>query len=144
MPFASIRLPSAVSRRCLRAARLSPCLVISLAGDFDSMTVLMALSLLVTHLLANSGFLNREHSAKTTALVGTLWLNNLESLNEREEVFNLIELRLVMLRWRRKAEFAHSVTRVMKTHLCLELPKGLVHLQHIMQKLYDIHNHICS
>ena len=60
----------------------------------------MALYLVLTHLLTDSGLLDREHSTETAALIGTLWFYDLTTLYQLQQILDLIELGDMLLRGR--------------------------------------------
>jgi hypothetical protein len=44
------------------------------------------------------------------------------------------------LRRRRQTEFTHAVATIVNTHHVRELARHMIHLQHIMKELDDVHN----
>lgn len=99
----------------------------------------MAMQLVEAHLGRNASLLNREHSAKATTLIGALRLKDGYAVDQLKEITDLIEFRDVALRRRRKTQFAHSMTAIVKANLMRELRGERLHLHHIMKELHEIH-----
>ncbi len=56
----------------------------------------VALHFVKAHLRTHGSLLDTEHTTETTTLVRTLRLNDINAVNEREQVANLIELQNVL------------------------------------------------
>ena len=81
----------------------------------------MTLHLVPTHLGADGSLFYSEHTAETTALVGTLWLQNLNTLYQIQQILDLVERCHMFLTGRTQSQLAYAVAGIVQAHLVGEL-----------------------
>ena len=100
----------------------------------------MPLDLILPHADGDCRLLHGEHAAEAAALVFALGFFHRDTFHELQQVDDFVERGNVLLRGRGEAQLAHAMATVVYAHHVGEPSRHAVHPQHIVQKLYDIHN----
>ena len=102
------------------------------SGDIFGTRSHVALDLILSHSGRNGRLLDREHTAESAALILAFRLVGGNALHHIQQVDNLVEWFDVSLRWRRQAQFSHTMATVVHTHRVREFARHMIHLQYIV------------
>lgn len=98
----------------------------------------MTLNLITAHLTGNGMFFHGKHSSEATAFVRTFRLYDLNVLDQRQQVTQLVVIRNIQFTGRRKVHQPHAMTTVLNTYFMRERSLQRCRLHHVMNKLADI------
>ena len=114
------------------------------SGNESGTSLHVALNLVQSHLRADGCLFNREHAPESATLIGSFWLQDLDTLYQIQQIFDFIELWHVLLTRRTQSQLTDTMTGVVKTHLVGEGAQRMIDFDYIVQELHHIHRFLGS